>query len=216
MMQIVRALAVVAACLLALTGCGKSSKPSRTSTTTSAGGSSTSSASSSTASAPTTTSTLVPASTTTQCPTVGSTAPQHAPASQESALLTAVTAGGARCHDRVAFTFGGSGAAPPNCSAAYRTGPFTQDASGAPVRVAGSAFIAVRCTHAYTYDFETGRTTYAGPTRIEGTGTRHVRELVETGAFEGVLNWVIGLDAPRAFSLGWTGGPSKGLVVTIS
>jgi hypothetical protein len=73
------------------------------------------------------------------------------------------------------------------------------DGSGAPVTVNGSAFVRVRCEPAYGYDFATGQPTYTGPKQITATGTKHVRQLVETGDFEGVLNWIIGLDAQRPF-----------------
>ena len=70
----------------------------------------------------------------------------------------------------------------------------------------------MRCKPAYGYDFETGKTTYTGPKRITPPGTYHVREVVETGDFEGVLNWVIGLDAQRAFAFtaGGHADPSAG------
>jgi hypothetical protein len=95
-------------------------------------------------------------------------------------------------------------------------GPFTEDASGRPVAIAGSAFLTVRCEPAYGYDFETGDPTYTGPKRITPTGTRHVREVVETGDFEAVLNWVIGLDEQRAYGIASGGVPSRVLTITFS
>lgn len=74
----------------------------------------------------------------------------------------------------------------------------------------------VRCFPAYGYDFETGRTTYTGPNRIEAKGTRHVREIVKTGDNEGVLTWVIGVDARRPFTVSATATPAKQLAVTFS
>jgi hypothetical protein len=67
------------------------------------------------------------------------------------------------------------------------------------VKIAGGAFVVVRCSPAYGYDFESGRTTYTGPKRIEAAGSHHVRELVETGDFEGVVTWVVGVDSQRPF-----------------
>jgi hypothetical protein len=43
-----------------------------------------------------------------------------------------------------------------------------------------------------------------------------VKAIVETGDFEGVLTWVIGLDGKRPFSVQATGTPRHQLVVTIS
>jgi hypothetical protein len=120
------------------------------------------------------------------------------------------------CDDHVAFLYRVRGVAPPSCTIEYRAGPFTTDASGAPVAVAGSAFVVVRCFPAYGYDYETGQTTYTGPNRIEAAGTRHVRELVKIGDNEGALTWVIGLDARRPFAVSATGTPAKQLVVTFS
>jgi hypothetical protein len=66
--------------------------------------------------------------------------------------------------------------------------------------VGGSAFVRLRCEPAYGYDFASGEATYTGPKQITPTGTQHVKELVQTGDFEGVLSWVIGLDGKRPFS----------------
>ena len=56
-------------------------------------------------------------------------------------------------------------------------------------------------------------TTYTGPKRITPAGADHVREVVETGDFEGVLKWVIGLDAQRPFTRAPAAGtPTRQLV----
>jgi hypothetical protein len=91
--------------------------------------------------------------------------------------------------------------APPSCKVSYQPGPFTANASGIKVTVDGNAFVVVRCSPAYGYDFDTGNPTYTGPPIITPTGARSVRELVETGDFEGVLTWVIGLDAQRPYTV---------------
>ena len=67
--------------------------------------------------------------------------------------------------------------------------------------MAGAAFVVVRCSPAYGYDFETGPHDVHRPEAHHADGAaRYVRELVETGDFEGVLTWVVGLDARRAFT----------------
>jgi hypothetical protein len=117
-----------------------------------------------------------------------------------AALLHAVRTSGNRCTDVVAFDFTTKANAVPKCTVSYVQPPFSQDASSASVNVAGSAFVRVRCAPAYGYDFETGVPTYTGPGRIEATGTRFVRELVEIGDYEGVLTWIIGLDGQHPFT----------------
>jgi hypothetical protein len=130
-------------------------------------------------------------------------------------VLTGVAVASSGCRDQVLFQYKVRGVAPPSCKIEYRPGPFVKDASGAPVTIAGSAFLVVRCFPAYTYQPETGDTTY-GLQRLDPPGMRHVRELVVTGSFEGVLTWVIGLDARRPFAIAATGTPRKELAINIS
>lgn len=114
------------------------------------------------------------------------------------------------------FGYVAKGGTPPSCKLSYQPGPFTQDGSGQAVPVAGSAFVVVRCFPAYGYDFATGTPTYTGPKHVPATGAHHVREVVKTGDNEGVLTWVIGLDARRGFSVSSSGTPAKQLIVTFS
>ena len=204
-------------CSLVVLGACSSAKKSVPTTTSVRRSTTTTVASSSTPStlAPTSTSA---ATTTTKvaCPDSGSIATVATPSSQVSALLTKVAVTSAGCHDRVSFSYRLGGAAPPSCRVGYQPGPFSQDASGAPVAVAGTAFIVVRCFPAYGFDFETSTPTYNGPKRIEASGTRHVREIVETGDNEGVLTWVVGLDTRRGFSMTATATPAKQLTITFS
>ena len=150
------------------------------------------------------------------CPNTGSTNPRQTVAAQPASLLTKVAVTNAGCRDSVTFTFEPSGTAVPSCAVEYKAGPFSQDGSGKPVKVAGTSFLAVRCEPAYGYDFANGTTTYSGPKSITATGTRHVREVVETGDFEGVLNWVIGLDQQRGFGITAGGVPLRQLTITFS
>lgn len=150
--------------------------------------------------AATTTSTAPVTTTTAPCRGSGATEPVTTATTANAALLRAVRAVGGRCADRVDFDFTTQRNAAPKCTVAYDQPPFTMDASGAAVSVAGTAFVRLRCESAYGYDFESGQPTYTGPKRITATGTRHVREVVETGDFEGVLNWIVGLDAERPFT----------------
>ncbi len=172
--------------------------PASTSTTTSPGEVTTAAPVTTAPGAPTT---RAPAVTTTvACAGAGgSTAPFTTPAPNAPALLTSVTVTSAGCTDRLIFGFIVKTGGTPGCRVAYAKGPFSQDATGATVTVLGAAFVVVRCSPAYGYDFESGRTTYTGPKRITPARTQHVREIVETGDNEGVLTWVVGLDSQRPF-----------------
>lgn len=105
-------------------------------------------------------------------------------------LLTDVSVASEKCTDRVAFAFDH---ALPGYRVEYQTGPFTQDASGAPVTIAGDAFVVIRFEPAYGYDFETGALTYEGPREIVPSSARFVREVENSGDFEAVLTWIVGV-----------------------
>jgi hypothetical protein len=142
--------------------------------------------------------------------------PVSNPSPSKAVLLTAVRETSDGCVDHIVFDFKGKDPGPPGYSLTYGTPPFVQDGSGAPVPVAGKAFIVVRLSPAYGYDFETGVQTYNGARRIAATGANHVTEVVETGDFEAVVTWVIGLDTKRPFTVEATGAPAHQLVVTVS
>jgi hypothetical protein len=209
---------VCLSCLVfVLSACGSDKKAASPSTTTSTSTAPVRAATTTSTTAPSPSTTAAITSTTgVQCPNTGSTNPTATPANQPAALLTDVGVTTAGCRDRVTFTFRKSGSTAPSCSLAYKPGPFDQDASGAPVSVAGSAFLTVRCYPAYGYDFVSGVTTYTGPKHITPAGAKHVREVVETGDSEGVLNWVIGLDRQRAYRITAGAVPTRQLIVTFS
>jgi hypothetical protein len=144
------------------------------------------------------------------------TTPVTSPTAAQSSLLTNVQELGDGCVDHVIFDFTGKGTDPPGYSVTYGTAPFVGDASGAPIAVAGNAFVVVKVRPGYGFDFVTGKQTYSGPKSVSVGHTNHVRAIVETGDFEGVLTWVIGLDSKRSFSVQATGTPRHQLVVTIS
>lgn len=144
------------------------------------------------------------------------TTPVTSPTTAQPSLLTDVKELGDDCVDHVIFDFSGKGTDPPGYSVTYGSAPFVGDASGAPIAVAGSAFVVVKVKPGYGYDFAAGKQTYNGPKSVPVGHTNHVRAIVETGDFEGVLTWVIGLDTKRAFSVQATGTPGHQLVVTIS
>jgi hypothetical protein len=155
----------------------------------------------------TTTPTTVTADPTTTVPTEDTTAPCEpleggstdataAEGASAAAYLTDVQLTTGDCTDVVTFTFADSA---PGYEIAYQAGPITQDGSGEPVDVAGSAFLVVRFSPAYGYNFDTGTSTYTGPDHITSPGAFFVRDVAKTGDFEAVVSWVIGVDQQRPF-----------------
>lgn len=118
-----------------------------------------------------------------------------APAGAQRGYLTAVrvaasdNGGGSR----VVFEFD------PNVPAyriEYIERPVTEDGSGDEVTVEGEAVLQVRLEDAggARIDGETVILTYEGPDRVRSTGTGGVvTEAVDTGDFEGVVTWAVGL-----------------------
>jgi hypothetical protein len=115
-------------------------------------------------------------------------------AGQETALLEDVDLARHEGYERVVFRFKN---AVPGYRVAYVEPPLTEDGSGAPVKVDGTAFVSVCMEPASGFDLNTGEgvLVYKGPRRISGedAGTSVVRELVRTGDFEAVLTWAVGL-----------------------
>jgi hypothetical protein len=127
-------------------------------------------------------------------------------APSETLLLTAVSVRHPqRCTDDVVFGF--SGSSPPGVMVKIVSPPFTLAGSGAAVTVAGARFYQVRFEPASTFDFESGHDTYTGPTSIVPPGASHVRQLVETDSFEGVVTWIIGVGANDQFVFKATAAP---------
>jgi hypothetical protein len=209
-----RRIVIAGSCLVfVLASCGSDKKEATPPTTTSPA----SAATTTTTSAPvTSTSSVITTTTSAECPDTGTTSLQSTLPSQPAALLTKVGVTTVACRDTVTFTFKKSGSAVPSCKIEYKPGPFTKDGSGQPVAVEGTAFVTVRCEPAYGYDFATGTPTYTGAKRITPTGAKHVREVVETGDFEGVLNWVIGVDVKRGYGIASGGVPERRLTITFS
>src|SRR5262245_55496195 len=142
--------------------------------------------------------------------------PVTSPATTTASLLTNVKEVGDNCVDHVVFDFVTKGTGLPGYTITYADPPFTSDGSGEPVDVPGKAFVSVRIEPGYGYDFQNGKPTYLGSKSIRVTDANHVSSIVETGDFEGVLNWVIGLDSKRSFSVEATAMPRRQLVITIS
>ena len=201
--------AVLGCCAaLFLSACGTSSSVSTSGTTVQAP----------TSTAPGVTTTTVELSTTSlPCqPIPFPDTPVKSPATTTPSLLTKVSELGDKCVDHVVFDFVAKGTDLPGYTITYANAPFTADGSGAPVDVPGSAFVKVRIAPGYGYDFVNGKPTYTESKSIAVSNANHVKSIVQTGDFEGVLNWVIGLDSKRPFSVEATATPRRQLVITIS
>jgi len=128
------------------------------------------------------------------CPTGESTEPVVGGDADMPGTLSDVTVAAAGpCGDEITFTFQG---AVPGYRVEYQPGPFTEDGSGEPATVAGSAFVVVRFEPAYTFDFDAGQAVYEGPRQLTPADTNVVQEVENTGDFEAVLTWVIGVRDP--------------------
>jgi hypothetical protein len=191
--RVLVALALLAAFVFA--ACDDDEEPGATETPTTAGA----------------TETAGPATPTTGT-TPGATAPFEGslgPVEQEGAvappmpLLTHVRTGEHEGYDRITFEFEG---ARPGYRIEYAEPPFTQDPSDLPVEIAGNAFLKVRLESASAHDD-------AGEQTVDVTeimaGLPSIVEAEQTGDFEGVVNWVIGLSAEANFRVGELDGPTR-------
>jgi hypothetical protein len=127
-----------------------------------------------------------------------------------TALLNRVAVGQHEGFDRVVFQFQGEGI--PGYRIEYVDGPLKEDGSGAPVTLAGNAFLVVRMEPASGFDLNTGegKLIYKGPRRLPGGSV--VKEVVRTGDFEAVLTWAVGLDSKTPFRVTTTSSPSRLIV----
>jgi hypothetical protein len=123
------------------------------------------------------------------------------------ATLVAVRIGAQPCSDRVVFEMKQAGPAALHYTVETAKPPFVQDGSGKTVTVKGNVFVKVVIRDASGFDFETGKNAYTGPETVPGT--RRIVEARRTGDFEGVLNWVIGLNGAFPFRVQVLGAPLR-------
>ena len=102
--------------------------------------------------------------------------------------ITDVRVGTHDGYDRIVFQFRGG---VPQYSIETASPPFTQDPSGQPLTVQGSAFLRITL-HGATKMTGTGGSSYSGPRNFALTFPVLVN-LVEGGDFEAVSNWYAGL-----------------------
>lgn len=128
-------------------------------------------------------------------------------------LLNGLVANHSDCTDAVFFTFRGVDGAKPGWRTDWVEPPFVEDPSGRTLPIKGAAFLRLRISPAYGYDFENGEQTYTGAARVEPPPGGRVQEVVRTGDFEGVLSFVIGLDRERPFAVQTEGGKEAELTL---
>lgn len=116
-------------------------------------------------------------------------------------------------YDRITFEFrapkpnvGGKTGIPRYEIRAARP-PFTQDGSGSPLAVSGSAFINLVFHGASGVD-PNYRPTYHGPT-VFRPGFDVLREAVRSGDFEATLGWVLGLNRQTCWNVLELHGPDR-------
>ena len=135
------------------------------------------------------------------------------PSNPPTSLLRDVRVTREDAFDRVTFEFTNS---VPGYAVAYVERPITEDGSGREVTLRGADVLKVRMENALDADLskEDAPRTYTGPNRISpATGT--IAELVRTGAFEGVLSWVIGVETKARFKVETLQSPPR-LVIDIA
>ncbi len=108
----------------------------------------------------------------------------------------------------------------PDWTVGYQNKPILSDAAGEPVALAGNFAIVVRAAPASGVDMANpsgdpqGYTEiYTGPKRFT-PATPEVKELVQTGDFEAVLHWAIGVEDKVEFRVRTLTGPPR-LVIDV-
>jgi hypothetical protein len=145
----------------------------------------------------------------------GGTATQSTPATDPTALLTGVTPSVHEGCDRVVFQFR-DGAA-PGYDVSYKPGPFNKGESNEPLEVQGAAYLVVRLDKASGVDQSSpmATPTYTGSRAMTNLGLTHAVEVANAEDFEGIMTWVIGLDAQRPFTVTTLSSPPR-VVVDVS
>lgn len=146
------------------------------------------------------TTTTTTAATTTTRPFDGSNERVEVPrpaSTQEVVAHTGLTVTSGGGEERITFEFDGS---LPGVVVEYVDRPVYESGSGDEVAVEGAAVLGIRFEPASSarIDGEDVTRTYPGPERAPGTGGT-VAEVVQTGNFEAVYEWVAGLAAEVPF-----------------
>jgi|GEM_PF-813328 len=117
-------------------------------------------------------------------------------------------------YDRVVFEFEGDRL--PGYAVAYVDGPVTADPSGEPVDLGGAEALSVRMEPAsgVVQTADEARESYTGPDRAAGPPGGVVTEVVRTGDFEAVANWVVATRTRAPFRITTLTGPPR-LVIDV-
>ena len=121
---------------------------------------------------------------------------------QDPAVLTEVRVGAHEGYERVVWEFAQGDQ--PLFEVRYVTSAdVTEPGTGDAVAVEGDAVLLVRAQSATDLGAEVfaGATPYDGPERVAGADLSAVTEVVRLGDFEANLQWAIGLDRERAFTV---------------
>jgi hypothetical protein len=132
------------------------------------------------------------------------------PAPLFTTQLVDVRVGSGAGSDRVVFEFDQG---VPGYQIGYTGLPVIADPSGLTIPVEGDDAIGVRLAWTSKWDLE-GRRTYAGPDRFSG-GFPGIAEVVESGDFERVTNWAIGVYDQPAFRVSTLTSPDR-LVIEVA
>lgn len=122
----------------------------------------------------------------------------------ERAQLSDVRLGAYAGYDRLTFQFD---AGMPRYTVETATPPFTQDASGMPIDVDGSAFLRVTLDGG-TKMLPNGGVSYVGETEFK-PGYAKIADVIEGGDFEAVSTWYIGLASDGCFRVTALTSPAR-------
>lgn len=122
----------------------------------------------------------------------------------ERAQLSDVRLGTHAGYDRLTFQFN---AGMPRYTVETATPPFTQDASGMPIDVDGSAFLRVTLDGG-TKVLPNGGVSYVGETEFK-PGYPKIAHVIEGGDFEAVSTWYIGLASDGCFRVTALSSPAR-------
>lgn len=137
---------------------------------------------------------------------------EQAGTASRSSLLRRVRLGRHAKWDRIVFEFATGAGGSPGYKVEYAQPPFRLGESDEVVKVAGSAFLAVRLINAQAHT-DAGRVSVIG--NVSRLRTPLVRQLRQTYDFEGQVEYVIGLQKPeRRFRVFHLAQPSR-LVIDV-
>ncbi|GAA3526340.1 hypothetical protein GCM10022234_24490 [Aeromicrobium panaciterrae] len=98
----------------------------------------------------------------------------------------------------------------PGYSIKYVELPVTEDGSGEPVDLPGADFaVQIVMTPASGFDMEAGKATYTGPKTVSSDKTAEITGVVDSGDFESLLSWAVGLRHEVPFKVTKLSNPAR-------